>query len=185
MKKTLSMLLLAIMLLPAAMSLAETTEVAPLFSVEVTLPEGYEHAEEFWIEPTVVYLLLESADEDRPMIDIRISSEEMTGGVTFTHDTWDSDEVQNLASALSYDAEAEQYDAYDTRETADGNVVMIIHEVDYTRILTMRNGYMLTIFASDRSADGASLPAGNETLDMIMKFISNMKISQVSAENVN
>ncbi|MBR6707573.1 MAG: hypothetical protein IKI84_13005 [Clostridia bacterium] len=185
MKKPLSLILSAIMVLLAAMSLAETAEVTPLFSVDVALPEGYEHAEEFWIEPTVVYLLLESTDEDRPMIDIRISSEEMTGGVTFTRDTWDSDAVQNLASALSYDAETEQYDAYDTRETADGNVVMIIHEVDYTRVLTLRYGYMLTIFVSDRSNDGASLPAGNETLDMIMKFISDMKIFQVSAVSGN
>ena len=179
MNKFLSLLLSAVLMFFAGPAKAETAEVTPLFSVSVALPDGYERAEEVWIEPTVVYLLMESADESRPMIDIQISYEEMLNGVTFTRSTWDLDEVQNYAAALAYDAEAEQYDVYDTRETADGTVVMIIHEVDYTRILTVWNGYVLTMYASDRSADGASIPIGSETLDMIMEFLSDMAISRI------
>ncbi len=181
MKKILS-LILALLFACGGLSLAETA-VTPFFSVDITLPEGYSSADEIWYEPTLVYILLESDDESRPMIDIQISYEDMMSGVTFTRGAWDSDLVQNYVAALSYDVETEQYDAYDTRETDAGTVVMIIPEADYTRVLTVWNGYMLTMFASDRMADGSCVPIGEETLDMVMKFLSDMDISAVIVEN--
>ena len=180
MKKILSMILCVILLLAFGAVSAETAEVEPSFGVSYTLPDGYESAEEFWLEPTVVYLLPESTDMSLPMIDVTISYEEMMNGVTFTRESWDSDAVQNCARALSYDTEAEQYDPYDILEAAEGTLVMIIHEIDFTRMMTVRDGYKLTIFVSDKAVGGASVPAENETVDMIMKFISDLRISRVS-----
>ncbi len=184
MKKALSLILAVLMLLSIGTSLAETAEadVVPLFRVSVTVPDGYTQVDEIWTEPSVVYVLLSSEDNTKPLIDIQISYEDLHSDVTFNAETWDTELVQNSVARLSYDFETEQYDEYTTRETGLGTIVMIINEADYTRIMTIWHGYMLSMFVSDINENGDSIPVGEKSLDMIMQFLTDLDISDVIVE---
>ena len=185
MKKLLSLILAFAMTFCACAALAEEvpdTEAVPMFSLSMALPEGYT-AEEVWPDPFVVYVMLSSEDPSRPMIDVQISYEDIYSDVTFSRDVWETEEVRNYAASLAYDVETDEYDEYVTRDTGLGTVIMIIPEEDYTRMLTIWHGYMITLFAADRAENGDSLPISDETLDLIMQFLTDMDISKVIVEN--
>ena len=185
MKKLLSLILVFAMTLCACAAFAEEepgTEAAPMFSLSMTLPEGYT-AEETWPDPYVVYVKLSNEDTSKPMIDVQISYEDIYSDVTFSKDVWETKEIQNHAASLAYDVEAEEYDDFFIRETGLGTVIMIIHEADYTRMLTIWHGYMVTLFAADKAENGDPIPVSDETLEVIMQFLTDMDISKVIVEN--
>ncbi len=185
MKKTLSLLLAAVMLLCFGASLAEEipdTEVNPMFDVKLVLPEGYQASEEDWVDPSYVYLELRSEDRSKPFIQLSISYEDLYSEVTFNRDTWDREIVQNCVSSLAYNPETQMPDEYTTRETGLGTVVMIINEADYTRFLTIWRGYQLTLFACDLTDGDATLPVGEASMDTVMQFLTDLDISEVIVE---
>ena len=185
MKKLFSLILVFAMTLGACVSFAEKgpdAEATPMFSLSMTLSEGYT-AEETWPDPYVVNVMLANEDPSKPMIDVQISYEDIYSDVTFSRDVWETEEIQNHAASLAYDVESEKYDEYFTRDTGLGTVIMIIHEADYTRMLTIWHGYMVTLFAADRTENGSSAPISDETLEVIMKFLTDMDISKVIVEN--
>ena len=185
MKKLLSLILVFAMTLCACAAFAEEgtdTEVTPMFSLSMTLPEGYT-AEEVWVDPCVVYVLLDNEDPSKPLIDVQISYEDIYSDVTFSRDVWETEEIQNHAASLAYDVETDDYDEYFSRDTGLGTVIMIIHEAEYTRMLTIWHGYMVTLFAADMAENGETTPISDETLEVIMKFLTDMDISKVIVEN--
>ncbi|MBR6706644.1 MAG: hypothetical protein IKI84_08200 [Clostridia bacterium] len=185
MKKLLSLILIFAMTFCACVSFAEEgpdTKVTPAFSLSMTLPEGYT-ATETWPDPYVVNVMLENEDPSKPLIGVQISYEDIYSDVTFSRDVWENEEIQNHAASLAYDVETEQYDEYFTRDTGLGTVIMIIHEADYTRMLTIWHGYMVTLFAADKAENGGAVPVSDETLEVIMKFLTDMDISKVIVEN--
>ncbi len=184
MKKLLSLIFVFAMTFCACAAFAEEpdAEVTPMFSLSMTLPEGYT-AKENWPDPYVVNVMLHNEDPSRPLIDVQISYEDIYSDVTFSRDVWETEEIQNYAASLAYDVETEEYDEYFTSDTGLGTVIMVIHEADHTRMLTIWHGYMVTLFAADRTEDGGSAPVSDETLEVIMQFLTNMDISKVIVEN--
>ena len=183
MKKLFSLILVfAITFCACAAFAGEETDVTPMFSLSMTLPEGYT-AKENWPDPYVVNVMLDNEDPSRPLIDVQISYEDIYSDVTFSRDVWETEEIQNYAASLAYDVETEEYDEYFTRDTGLGTVIMVIHEADHTRMLTIWHGYMVTLFAADRTEDGGSVPVSDETLEVIMRFLTDMDISKVIVEN--
>ncbi len=185
MKKLLSLILVFAMTLCACTAFAREepdAEAAPMFKLSMILPEGYT-AKEIWPDPYVVYVMLDNEDPSRPMIDVQISYEDIYSDVTFSRDVWETEEIQNHAASLAYDVETDKYDEYFTRDTGLGTVIMVIHEADYTRMLTIWHGYMVTLFAADRAENGDSVPISDETLEVIMRFLTDMDISKVIVEN--
>ena len=181
MKKLLSLILVLAMTLCAFAAFAEE-ETVPMFSLSMTLPEGYS-AEELWPDPYVVNVLLTNEDASRPVIAVQISYEDIFGDVTFSRDAWETEEIQNYAAALAYDVEAGGYDDFFTRDTGLGTVMMIIDEADYTRMLTIWHGYMVSLFAAENAGNGETAPVSDETLEMIMQFLTDMDMSKVIVEN--
>ena len=184
MKKLFSLILVFAMTLGACVSFAEKgpdAEATPMFSLSMTLPEGYT-AEETWPDPYVVNVMLANEDPSRPMIDVQISYEDIYSDVTFSRDVWETEEIQNHAASLAYDVESEKYDEYFTRDTGLGTVIMIIHEADYTRMLTIWHGYMVTLFAADKAENGDPIPVSDETLEVIMQFLTDMDMSKIIVE---
>ncbi len=185
MKKLLSLILAFAMTLCACAAFAEeepAKQAEPMFSLSMTLPEGYT-AEESWPDPYVVNVMLYNEDPTKPMIDVQISYEDIYSDVTFSRDVWETEEIQNHAASLAYDVETEKYDEYFTRDTGLGTVIMVIHEAEHTRMLTIWHGYMVTLFAADMAENGETAPVSDETLEVIMKFLTDMDISKVIVEN--
>ena len=90
MKKLLSLILVFAMTFCACAAFAEEpdAEVTPMFSLSMTLPEGYT-AKENWPDPYVVNVMLDNEDPSRPLIDVQISYEDIYSDVTFSRDVWE------------------------------------------------------------------------------------------------
>ena len=184
MKKLLSVLLMAAMLLCCVSAFAEAqkSEVVPAYKVITTVPEGYEAGEELWINPFIVATTLKPTTEGKPAMMLMVSYNDAYSDITFNADMSDED-FKARVDVLTVDEETGEQTPYTVQETGLGTKVVVINDPDgYTEFYSIWHGYEVSLMCANFDENKVPTPLTEEQLAVIMQYLTDMDFQKVIEE---
>lgn len=184
MKKMLSVLLMAAMLLCCVSVFAEAQEpeIVPAFKLITVVPEGYEATEETWRTPYMVYTSLIPTAEGKPFIMILVSYNDSDSDVSFSSDISEED-FKAIADDKMTDEETGDVIPYTVQVTGLGTRVCVIDDPDgYTEFYSIWHGYEVSLMGANFNEENIPSPLTEEQTAVIMQYLTDMDFQTVIEE---
>ena len=185
MKKLLSVLLTAALLLCCVSVFAETeekAEVVPAFELITVVPEGYESLGETWINPFIVSTTLKPVDESKPAIMGVISYNDAFSDITFNDEMSDED-FDAQVKELVIDQETGDELPYTVMKTGLGTRVVVINDPDgFTEFYSIWHGYEVSLMSANFDENYKATPPTDEQIEVIMQYLTDMDFQKIIEE---